>query len=162
MSGRLTAMNINERTLSPSTYQGDTRESLNNYMLVDTETGTIIGQASTVVLLHKDHADGDAMDFMSEGEVAELASRCGIPLDDEYNDDSRAFKAVFMDAEGEENILLGYFDGPLAAFRFLQQFPMLGRVDWGFDGDCWYTDSTQTFTNPAGQVMVGSYSVHIR
>lgn len=78
------------------------------------------------------------------------------------NYDTRAFKAVFMDAEGEENLLLGYFDGPLEAFRFLQQFPMLGRVDWGFDGDCWYTDNTQTFTNAAGQVMVGSYSVHIR
>ena len=65
-------------------YHDDPRESLSSYVVVDTETGTIISDPRSVVLLHRDHLDGDQMDEMSDREVSEYATKHGIRLDDDF------------------------------------------------------------------------------
>lgn len=72
---------ISESTLSP-TFIDDPRDSLRNYMLVDTETGTVLGNPSTVFLLHHDYSDGDVMEEMSDSEVVAYAKAHGFPLDE--------------------------------------------------------------------------------
>ena len=73
-------MNINPRTLSPSTYQGDTRESIDNYLIVCTKTGTVL-DARDCNLLRKDVTDGDVLEYMSDSEIADFAAANGTPLD---------------------------------------------------------------------------------
>ena len=65
-------------------YHDDPRESLSSYVAVDTETGTIISDARSVVLLHREHFDGDQLEDMSDSEMSEYASKYGIRLDDGF------------------------------------------------------------------------------
>lgn len=73
-------MNINERTLEPSTYQEDTMERIRDYLAVDTESGTIMA-AVNIRLVHRDcFPEGD--EELSDSEVSALAMERGIYLDD--------------------------------------------------------------------------------
>ena len=65
-------------------YHDDPRESLSSYVLVDTETGTILGNPRTVRFLHRDHFDGDQLEEMSDSEISEYAERHGMPLTDDF------------------------------------------------------------------------------
>lgn len=71
-------MNINEHTLSPSTYQGDTRERLSDYAIVDTVTGTVLAAEGCRLVRHEYITDDI---LSSDTAIADLAEKNGIPLD---------------------------------------------------------------------------------
>ena len=73
-------MNINPRTLEPSTYQGDTMERIQDYIAVDTESGTIVSAMNIRLVHHDDFPEGD--EELSDSEVSSLAMERGIALDD--------------------------------------------------------------------------------
>jgi hypothetical protein len=74
--------NISEN-LEP-VYTDDPRESLGEYVLVDTQTGTVISDPRQCVLLHYDHFDGDKLERLSDNELSDYAKKHGVALDDDF------------------------------------------------------------------------------
>lgn len=59
------------------------------------------------------------------------------------------YTPAFVPADGESEIhYLGTYDHPIGAFR-CERLPK--NLEWGFDGDCWYTPIDHSF----GGVMGG-------
>lgn len=72
---------VEHRTLEPSTYQEDTSIDLRHYVLVDLDSGTVLGDPRRVVLVHDENMpDGDP----SDSEIIAAAEASGFRLDVDY------------------------------------------------------------------------------
>jgi hypothetical protein len=71
------------------------------------------------------------------------------------------FTLTFMEDTGSLPLFhLAVFDDMFTALRHVQAFiPGSHGWDWGFDGDTLYTEHDKTFTDAAGHLFRGSYSI---